>query len=143
MIGSYRLTRPQYPVELPQGRRLVLDVDQHRPGGDDVCRLVRHAGQGIGGGQDEPAPVKQPLGGCGLPAVIKQVLRDIGEDHLTRWPETVQRAERDEAVTCPHVEEGVARTQPGLVQHRVPHRVQGLAQIPLPVRGVAAESHVQ
>ena len=78
-----------------------------------------------------------------LPAVIKQALRDIGEDHMTFRPEPLQGAEGDEAVTGAHVENGVAGPQPGLVEHPVADRVEELGQIPLAGFGIAAEAHVQ
>ena len=78
-----------------------------------------------------------------LPAVIKQALRDIGEDHMTFRPEPLQGAEGDEAVTGAHVENGVIGPKPGLVEHRVADRVQVLGEILLAGLGIAAEAHVQ
>jgi len=75
-------------------------------------------------------------------AMIEQVLGDVGEDHVTGRAEPFQRAECDQAVPGAHVERGVTGLQLGLVEHRVPDRVQQLGEETLTGGGIAAESRV-
>src|SRR6266576_166343 len=112
----------EHAVERPQRLRLVLHIDQDRPGGDHVNGGVGDAVQRIGRGQDEAAPVKQSLRDGGRTAVIEQVLGDVGEDHVTgaftiesggtvfsRW--TAGSARRAQAlITSPH---GLATAEEG------------------------------
>ena len=57
--------------------------------------------------------------------------------------EPVQGPEGDEAVTGPHVKQRLARGQMGLIQHRIPHRIQELGEIGFPLTSIAAESYVE
>jgi hypothetical protein len=135
--------RPEHPVELSQRGRLVFHVDKDGPGGDHIDRGVRHPGQRIGRGQQEPGPAKQTLRLRRRAAVIEQVLRDVGEDHPTGRAEPVQRTEGDQAVPGAHVEHGIAGLQLRLVEDRLPDRVQELSEHLLANGGVAAEPHVR
>jgi len=74
--------RLEHPVKLAQRQRFVFDVNQHRPGSDHIDRCVRHGGQAIGAGQHELAAVELSFGADCCAAVVKQVLGNVGKDHV-------------------------------------------------------------
>src|SRR5438067_5352244 len=82
----------EHPEEFVKSLLLGLDVYEHGTGGDRINRGVPQ-GDIIGGGQEEPAPVKRShlLGYAA--AVLKQVQRDVAEDDPARRPYLGHRTE--------------------------------------------------
>jgi hypothetical protein len=68
--------------------------------------------------------------------VIKQVLGDIGKDHVPSRAEPFRSAEGDEAVTGAHVKNCLTGRKTRFPQHRIAHRVQEPGEILLPGSGI-------
>ena len=96
---------PEHPVEGPEGRRFVGDVDEHRTGGDDVHRPIGDGPQVLGGGPDEATAVGHPHLFGQSTGVVQQGLGDVAEDDAPRGTNPFQGTEGDEAIAGPHVEE--------------------------------------
>ena len=103
---GHRATRSEHPPELVERTRLVLDEDQHGPGGDRFHGAVGQLPKVFRRRTHKPTALDYAHVCRQLTAGVQQILRDIAEDHLGQT--TLDSAEGDQPVTAANVE------QPGL-----------------------------
>src|SRR4029453_16281073 len=110
---------PTHAKELTEAFFLLDDVDQHRPGRDDVDASVRHAGKLARRGVDEGAPGPEPAGLRGLAEKSEQALQKTRQDAVRRA--AIERAEADQSLAATDVEQALTSCELRAIEHLVAH----------------------
>src|SRR5260370_35239091 len=113
-------------IELVKSFLLGCHVDQHGTGCHHVNRVRLDHTQIVSGGAGKQASIKHPHLACKGSAMVEQVLGNIAKNHFSTLSNYRKSAKGNQAIATTHVEQCVAIGQPGVMQHFVPHQVQGL-----------------
>src|SRR5439155_21950738 len=105
----------EHAEELGERLSFLRDVDQDRARGDDVDARVGHAGELGSARLDEAAALREAERLRRLPAEVEQVVRDVREDDVPRA--AVERAESDHPLAAADVEQRLALSEAGPVEH--------------------------
>ena len=82
--------------------------------------------------------------GChGAPAVLEQGLGDVAEDDGATGAYPLQARERNQAVARPHIEQRVAFSKGGALEHAIPDPAQALHESALTSTGISAATGQQ
>ena len=105
-------------------RRLIGDVDEYRPCGDDVNRLVRNHCEVLGTRLDEPGSAGKPALAHGALGPLEQILRDVRKDDASCRPNSLQSTKSKKPIATADIKNGHAIERTSLVEYAVPNRRQ-------------------